>query len=516
MGMLAQGTVIGTILDEADEPIYGATVQVQGTSLGAVSDLNGKFSVKAASNAVLSISYVGYIGQKVNVAGRNNIVIRMAEDDHRLNDVLVIGYGVQKKSDLTGAVSFVWVAEQCEEALPDLKSRESTSDKYGTYRVTQGFANALAGKAYMFAGDFAKAKDALKKVVDSGKYALVSGDEFANLFHVEGDGCPEKVFEVNFKYNPAADWWAGVGIHSTWMEANCFNQRAGNFVVNPASKYCGIDGWGSIGIPEWYGVAFHENDGDSKRFKATLMHIDDAVYQTSGIEGMYYVDEKIQNMTLEEKKASTLIGIKDPNNGLYGQSFYLPFKNIVRASDCDDGGMHGDNGRLNNIIIMRYAEVLLNYAECCLRTNDAATALTYINQIQRRAGSKTISPVATLDVLKTEKSFELWFEGCRFQDILRWSKIDNSAYDQACIERLKQAGHHVPHLYDQLFRPVKDTDKEVVWEHGTEANSRFYIVHTHEAMDDGFEVGFQEKNRLFPYPITVMEQNPNIKQNPGW
>ena len=221
-------------------------------------------------------------------------------------------------------------------------------------------------------------------------------------------------------------------------------------------------------------------------------------------------------MTLEEKKASTLIGIKDPNNGLYGQSFYLPFKNIVRASDCDDGGMHGDNGRLNNIIIMRYAEVLLNYAECCLRTNDAATALTYINQIQRRAGSKTISPVATLDVLKTEKSFELWFEGCRFQDILRWSKIDNSAYDQACIERLKQAGHHVPHLYDKLFRPVKDTDKEVVWEHGTEVNSRFYIVHTHEAMDDGFEVGFQEKNRLFPYPITVMEQNPNIKQNPGW
>ena len=107
MGMLAQGTVIGTILDEADEPIYGATVQVQGTGSGAVSDLNGKFSVKAASNAVLTISYVGYIGQKVNVAGRNNIVIRMAEDDHRLNDVLVIGYGVQKKSDLTGAVSSV-------------------------------------------------------------------------------------------------------------------------------------------------------------------------------------------------------------------------------------------------------------------------------------------------------------------------------------------------------------------------------------------------------------------------
>jgi hypothetical protein len=381
----------------------------------------------------------------------------------------------------------------------------------------------------MFAGDFENAKKALKKVIDSGKYDLVSGDDFANLFHVEGDGCPEKIFECNLEYNPAADWWTGVGIHSTWMEANCFNWRAGNFKVNPANKYCGIDGWGSIGIPEWYGVAFHNNDGDSKRFKATMMHIDDAVYQTSGIAGMKYADDAINNMTLDEKKASKEIGISDVGQGLYGQSFYLPFKHILRASDCNDGGMYGDNGRLNNIIVMRYAEVLLNYAECCLRTGDAGTALTYINKIQTRAGSKTFSSVATLDVLKEEKSYELWFEGCRFQDILRWSKLDNSDYDKACIARLQQAGSNVPHLFDKLFRPVvtedvKDEkgkvvtkkDRDVVWEHGTEANSRFYIAHTSEAKDAGFEVGFTEKCRLFPYPQIVLDQNSNIKQNPGW
>lgn len=423
---------------------------------------------------------------------------------------------IPTNSEMTQQEYFVWVAKQCEEALPDLIERSSTSDKEGSWRVTKGFANALAGKAYMFAGDFESAKAALKKVVDSKKYALVSGDDFANLFHVEGDGCPEKVFEVNFKYNPAADWWAGVGIHSTWMEANCFNWRAGNFKVNPVNKYCGIDGWGSIGIPEWYGVAFHENDGDSPRFKATLMHIDDAVYQTSGIEGMYYADEALQNMPLEEKKKSTEIGISDASQGLYGQSFYLPFKHILRASDCTDGGTHGDNGRLNNVIVMRYAEVLLNYAECCLRTGDKATAKTIVNQIQQRAGSKTVSADVDLTVLKKEKSFELWFEGCRFQDILRWSKLDNSDYDKECIAHLQKQGSAVPHLFDKLFRAPQAGDENIVWEHGDEANSRFYIVHTHEAKDAGFEVGFTDKCRLFPYPTTVLEQNPNLKQNPGW
>ena len=433
-----------------------------------------------------------------------------------LVDHLLAPDAIPTNSEMTQQEYFVWVAQQCEEALPDLIERSSTSDKEGSWRVTKGFANALAGKAYMFAGDFEKAKAALKKVVDSDKYALVPGEEFANLFHVEGDGCPEKVFEVNFKYNPAADWWAGVGIHSTWMEANCFNWRAGNFKVNPVNKYCGIDGWGSIGIPEWYGVAFHENDGDSPRFKATLMHIDDAVYQTSGIEGMYYADEALQNMPLEEKKKSTEIGISDASQGLYGQSFYLPFKHILRASDCTDGGTHGDNGRLNNIIVMRYAEVLLNYAECCLRTGDKATAKTIVNQIQQRAGSKTVSADVDLTVLKKEKSFELWFEGCRFQDILRWSKLDNSDYDKECIAHLQKQGSAVPHLFDKLFRAPQAGDENIVWEHGDEANSRFYIVHTHEAKDAGFEVGFTDKCRLFPYPTTVLEQNPNLKQNPGW
>ena len=103
LGALAQSTVKGTVNDEAGEPIIGASVKVQGSNEGAITDLNGNFSVKAGSNATLSISYVGYTTQQVNVGGRNNISVTLVEDANSLDDVVVIGYGTQKKKLVTGA-----------------------------------------------------------------------------------------------------------------------------------------------------------------------------------------------------------------------------------------------------------------------------------------------------------------------------------------------------------------------------------------------------------------------------
>ena len=103
IGALAQGIVKGTVNDESGEPVIGATVKVQGSSEGAITDLDGNFSVKAASNATLNISFVGYVPQQVNVGGRSNIAITLVEDNTTLNDVVVIGYGTQKKKLVTGA-----------------------------------------------------------------------------------------------------------------------------------------------------------------------------------------------------------------------------------------------------------------------------------------------------------------------------------------------------------------------------------------------------------------------------
>ncbi|MGN1255049.1 MAG: RagB/SusD family nutrient uptake outer membrane protein [Prevotella sp.] len=429
--------------------------------------------------------------------------------DHVLN-----ASDIPTNSDMTQEQYYEWVAKECQDAEPDLIERKSTADKEGAYRVTKGFAHALAGKALLFAKKYDEAKAEFKKVIDSGKYALVPGDQFLDMFHVEGDGNPEKIFELNLYYNAAAGAWStgsGLGYmnHSTWMEANAFNWRAGNFVTNPARVYTGIDGWGSIGIPEWYGEEFHENDGDSYRFKATMLPIDDVIYHKTGIKGMDYANDELNKMSPEELEKSDKVGINNVTQGLYGESFYLPFKMLIRANDTNDGGRTGDNQRMNNIIVMRYAEVLLDYAECCLQTGDNAEAKKYVNMIQRRAGSKTISDNVDMEVLKREKSYEMWFEGCRFQDILRWN-------DAKGLARLKESGKQVPHLFDKMFRAPKATDENIVWEHGNEANSRFYITHTHEAEDAGFTVGFQEKNRLFPYPSSVVEMNPNIKQNTGY
>ena len=437
-------------------------------------------------------------------------------------DHLLPADALPSNSTMSQKEYFKWVASECEAVYGDLTERKDKSDKAGAYRVTKGFADALAGKAYLFAGDNEKAKTALKRVVDSGKYDLVPGSQFANLFHVEGDGNEEKVFEMNMEFNTAIGAWSmgsgnGAFQHSTWMEANAFCWREGHMQTSPINSYNGgLGGWGSIGIPEWYGDAFEANDGDSYRRKATIINVEDAFFLTEEArsEGLKYNDEALNAMTPEQLSQSNQVGIKELDQGFYGNSFWLPFKHLARATDMTDGGgSHGGNLRLNNIIVMRYAEVLLNYAEACIQTGDQATALQILNKIQERAGSAHKSTEATMDELKNEKLWEMWFEGCRFQDVLRWG--DAPSGDMTAKARLAQAGSAVPHLYDVKFRPVKSGENPK-WLDG-KYGKRFYIVHTHEAKDAGFTVGFREGlHNLFPYPSDALDQNPNLKNNPGW
>ena len=395
---------------------------------------------------------------------------------------------------------FRWVAAECEAAIPDLEERKSPQDKDGAVKVTKGFAWALQGKALLFVKDYNGAKTALKKVIDSGKYQLVPGEKYWQNFHIEGDANEEKVFELNIEYNSALGAWGGQIQRSTWMEANIWNWRSDHFVAgaSPQGKYTGgVDGWGGLGVPQWFGDAFFENDGHSPRFDATLIHVDDAVY------GMEYNNADISKLSYEQRKTSDLVGIADQKEGLYGQSFWLPFKQLVRATDC---AAYGNNVRMNNGVIMRYAEVLLLYAEACLQSGDNAQGAWAVNEIRKRAGLTPLGSVG-MDDLKKEKMFELWLEGSRWLDLLRWGDTD----------RVKNAGQDVPKLFDKIHRAPQAGDQGIKWEHGSEANSRFYTVSTHEAIDAKYEVGFKAgKHEFFPYPTSEMDRNPNMVQNPGW
>lgn len=98
--------VTGTIIDEKGEPVIGATIQVKGTTVGVITDLDGRYTIAVPeSNATLAISFIGYQSKEIKVSGRKVIDVKLAEDVQTLSEVVVVGYGSQKKETLTGAIS---------------------------------------------------------------------------------------------------------------------------------------------------------------------------------------------------------------------------------------------------------------------------------------------------------------------------------------------------------------------------------------------------------------------------
>ncbi|MEG1543928.1 MAG: carboxypeptidase-like regulatory domain-containing protein [Tannerellaceae bacterium] len=99
--------VTGVVYDQNGLPVIGANVIEKGTTNGVITDIDGKFNLAVSDKAVIQVSYIGYIGQEVPVGNRSDLTITLKEDSQALDEVVVVGYGVQKKRDLTGAISSV-------------------------------------------------------------------------------------------------------------------------------------------------------------------------------------------------------------------------------------------------------------------------------------------------------------------------------------------------------------------------------------------------------------------------
>lgn len=101
-------TVTGNVKDATGEPLIGVNVMVKGTTMGNITDANGNFSLSdVAPNAVISVSYIGYKTQEIALNGKTAVNVILSEDSEALDEVVVIGYGTQKKADLSGAVATV-------------------------------------------------------------------------------------------------------------------------------------------------------------------------------------------------------------------------------------------------------------------------------------------------------------------------------------------------------------------------------------------------------------------------
>ena len=394
---------------------------------------------------------------------------------------------------------FDFCIKECEEAMSDIPERNGQSDQEGAWYATKGFAQFVAGKSALFAGDNAKAASLLKPLVESSNYALVPGERFRDLFHVEGDGCEEKIFEINFSANSAASTgagWAYGNKRGRWMVANVLNWRGDDIVgggKNP--QICSTGGWGGGSINHEFAHKMLANDGDSYRRKATFLTSDEFFYDATLCPWTNDVEAGGTLSTRAEKEFDPNRGIKK-DAGSFSRSDVMEVKMMMHPNDCDPNKVAGDNCNNTNLCLARLGEAYLLYAEACLASGNTAEALKYVNKIQQRAGSKTISSSVDLQTIQDEKQYELWFEGCRWFDIVRWG-IAKQCWDKVL--------DNVPYQYDEY------------WTSGCTKPHKLYYEVRHPYKEANITLSFTEgKNEYWPIPQTVIEVNDQMHQVRGW
>lgn len=389
-----------------------------------------------------------------------------------------------------------WCASECEEVVDALDARKGQDDVEGAYKVTKGFAYFVAGKSAVFAGDMARAVKNLKPLVESPNYALVPGNRFRDLFHVEGNGCEEKIFEANRFGNADKGFWSNI-FRGGWMVNNVLNWRYDR--LGSRASICGAnDGWGGGAINWKFAEKMYENDGDGPRRKATFLTPDEFLYDSELCGWETDFDADGNEMSLADKKKDPKRGIKS-TDGLFSHGIYMEVKNIESPNDRNMAISDVHNSA--SFRIARLGEAYLLYAEDCLETGNIPEGKKYLNAIQKRAEAPETE--LTIQTLRDEKQYELWFETCRFHDIVRWG-IAKECQD-AVVDQ-------VPQLYDDFF--IEGTPY-----FGKEHHLRAVLTHPLSVIQNlpansyGFVKG---KHEYFPFPKDVIDLNKELHQLNGW
>jgi hypothetical protein len=388
-----------------------------------------------------------------------------------------------------------WVADEIDLALPHLEERESPSDYEGAVKITKGFALAVKGKALLWKGDYAGARDALKQVISSGKYELLPSENMHYILHGKGKGSPEVVFEFNAVYVPGVV--TNLQQRAGWNDIMTFNWRFENMAAL-ADSQIKSGGWGWMNPTGDFARDLIDNDGmDSYRRKAWIKTYDELLYDHKWAADP---DDWTPGSDGANAYKKTDVGARGvlANKSIHANEGYFIWKNVphVDQGDVINEGWAGTWNK--NFQIMRYAEVLLMYAEACAQTPDAsddADGLAALNAIQNRAGSNYVSTVLDLKDVKNEMRFELWLEGDRTVNLIRWGDT----------QQLKEVGSYMPDLRDALNYGEGS-------EHGVyiDASKATYYKDTY---DIGFKPG---KHELLPFPKRAVDLNSGLKQNPNW
>lgn len=161
--------ITGTVKDAFGEVIIGANVSIVGTNVGVITDLEGTFVLNAPSNSVLQVSYIGYVPQKVNVGNKEIVTIKLIEDTQKLDEVVVVGYGTQKKVSLIGSVAAITsedlvatknlnIQNMMTGKIPGVRVIQKTSEpgEFSNQFDIRGFGSPLVVVDGVPRGDFAR------------------------------------------------------------------------------------------------------------------------------------------------------------------------------------------------------------------------------------------------------------------------------------------------------------------------------------------------------------------------
>jgi TonB-linked SusC/RagA family outer membrane protein len=182
-GYAQQQITVSGVVSDAAGPIIGAGVVEKGTSNGIPTDVNGKYTLRVSPNATLEISYLGYITQTIPVAGKTTLNVILLEDSKALDEVVVIGYGVQRKSDVTGALTHVGAKEI--EARPVTNAMQALQGKAAGVDITSNERPGELGTVRIRGNRSITASNAPLYVVDGIPLLSASAIETLNPRDIE-------------------------------------------------------------------------------------------------------------------------------------------------------------------------------------------------------------------------------------------------------------------------------------------------------------------------------------------
>lgn len=357
---------------------------------------------------------------------------------------------------------YAFIEKDLKEAAALLPKRSSQSDSE-VGRATRGAALGFLGKAYVYQSKWTEAKETLKTLIDEGENALL--DNFGDVWDVDHDNSVESLFEVQFTYD---------GVYAL----------GGSLPIVAGNRSGGDqDGW-AWGLPSANLENAYVEAGDSERLRWTIIR-----NGATEIAGEPDFEEVIELQGDQNGDGTYAVDPSKHKSARLMRKYYIPLSKRPEVFNTDKVPL---NHRL-----LRYADILLLYAEACNETTDDVAARAALNQVRRRVDLSDITAGGN-DLrrsIRAERRLELAFEQNRLYDIRRWSD-DN--------------GKKV------MSNLMGENGTFVKWNNNPATRDAFEWENQRESSDKGSTFR-EDRDLLFPVPLyEITMSNGSITQNPGW